>query len=135
MVLKHTIPLLLRFGMVALAIVLVVGAWSNREFITALPFLIQTVVDITFALALCYGAYVFTRRTLYTRRVTVLATAYVCATQIVSMWYYTYEVGTAYIAQSYGSYSQFLITQGLLDVGVPIVLLGLLVWGVYTQTK
>lgn len=133
--LKHLLPVLVRAGLCVLAVLLLISAWSNREFITVLPFLVQTIVDVLLATVLAYSAYTIAQHPKRARAVTAMAGLYVVGLGVFSLWYYTYELGAAYIAQSYGSYQQFLLTQGALDVGVPVVVLGLLWWGVYTHTK
>lgn len=130
--------LLTRASVGALAFLLLAGAYGNRDFLTVLPFSLQIAIDVALATMLLYTAARFTQCTQHKKHFTralVAATAlYVATAQAMSLWYYVHELGIDYIAQSYGSFSWFLVTQGALDVGVPAVLLGLLYYSVHHYT-
>lgn len=130
--------LLTRAGLAAVALLLLTAAYSNREFLTVFPFSLQTAFDVVLAGAFLYIAFGFdycvANKKRFTRGVVGIALLYVVLAQAVSLWYYTHELGIDYIAESYGSFSWFLITQGALDVGVPAALLSLLYYGVHRYT-
>lgn len=131
--------LLVRTALAALALLLLVGAYGNREFWTEFPFSIQTIIDVLLAAALLYTAIRFTyciqHKKRFTRTLVAATAVYIVATQAVSLWYYVHELGVDYIAQSYGSFTQFLVAQAALDVGVPVVLLGVLYYSAYVRTR
>lgn len=130
--------LLVRLACIALAALLLVSAWSNREFWTVFPFSLQTLIDIAsaFFLFICAFSFDSLARTHKTPlRVGVgLVSLYIVLTQAIALYAYVQVLGVPYITEQNGSFMQFILNALLIDVGVPLILLSLFFFAVYRET-
>lgn len=131
--------LLARLACIALAALLLVSAWGNREFWTVFPFSLQTLIDMAsaFFLFICAFSFDSLARTHapYVRYGIGAILAYIIIAQALSVYAYVQALGAGYLAEQHGSFAQFIMSALTLDVGVPLLFLGGLFVLVWRQTR
>ena len=136
---KHLLTPSVRIASLFLAFLFIWGAWSNREFWSVFPFSLQTFIDGMSALWLLSIALFLPslkKQSPFVLRAGISFVAfYFVSAQILSLWAYVRILGANYIATQYGSFYLFFAQTIALDIGIPLLFVGFLIYATQKITQ